>query len=188
MSESPSIVVIESPFGSRSPLVRKANRLYANHLMRAAFARGKVPIASHVFYTEALDDSVLDERLLGMAGGFLLGELGEECWIGVDLGVSSGMTEGILRAQERGQKLVEISTGLSYGDLLSKVLFPRTLLTVLLSGSVALLMGFFQHWSAAIGAVAVGAVADMLLRVHVHLTARGEMNRRGQLYEVGQEE
>lgn len=188
MAEPPSIVVVESPFGSRSPLVRKANRLYANHLMRGVFEQGKVPIASHVFYTEALDDTVPEERLLGMAAGFHLGDLAQECWIGVDLGVSSGMTEGIIRAQERGQKLVEVSTGVTYGDLLAKVLFPRTLLTVLLSGSAAMLMTLFQHWYAAVGAVAVGAVADMLLRVHVHLTARGEMNRRGQLYEVGQEE
>jgi hypothetical protein len=177
------IVVIESPYGSRSPTVRKAHKMYANHMIRAALSEGCIPVASHVFFTEALDDTHPAERALGILAGLRLGDFADECWVCADLGVSAGMAEGIRRAQERGQEIRHVEANISCSTLLNEVLLPRTLLVATITGAVALLMMLLHHGAAAALVVGFGALADGVNRLHVHLTAQGEMNMRAKIDE-----
>lgn len=172
------VVVIESPFASSSPLLRKAHRLYAETAMRHALLEGKVPVASHVFYTDALDDTLEDERTLGMEAGFVLGDVSKECWVFVDLGVSEGMLAGARRADERGTPIMLMSMDITYKDLIRAVMLPRTVKTAILSGAVAMVLAAVGQVVLALLAVAAGALFDKITRVHLDLTARGEMARR----------
>lgn len=96
--------IIESPFAGD---VQK-NLRYLRAAMRDCLLRGEAPYASHALYTQegVLDDGKPEERALGMEAGFVWGEAGQKVAVYTDLGLSSGMQEGIRRAEERGQ-LVE---------------------------------------------------------------------------------
>lgn len=96
------LVVIESPYAG--DVAR--NLAYAQRCLRYALLRGVVPIASHVFYTSALDDDIPAERELGMIAGWELARHASECWVFADLGISQGMKEGIALASRRGQAIL----------------------------------------------------------------------------------
>jgi hypothetical protein len=82
-----SRVVIESPY--RGEVER--NLAYAKMAMLDSIYRGEAPFASHMLYTQVLDDKVPSERELGIKMG--------QAWLieanlvafYVDLGMSQGM-------------------------------------------------------------------------------------------------
>ena len=57
-------------------------------------SEGEAPYASHLLYTQMLDDEDAGHRRLGMEAGFAWGEVGELRRFCIDLGMSSGMEEG----------------------------------------------------------------------------------------------
>lgn len=81
-------IVIESPFGGCVPL----NRAYLQACIRDALRQGNTPYASHQMLTFALDDTIPEERALGIEAGI---EFRNRCNLPsvfyVDLGWSSGM-------------------------------------------------------------------------------------------------
>jgi hypothetical protein len=91
-------VIIESPY--KGDLI--ANKEYLLRCMADCFRRGEAPFASHFFYTEVLDDSVQIERELGMAAGFEWMQTADIVAVYSDLGISSGMKEGIKHARQFG--------------------------------------------------------------------------------------
>lgn len=95
-------VVIESPLSG--DFVR--NVRYARLCMLDSLRRGEAPFASHLLYTQMLDDVVPDQRRLGMNAGFVWGEVGELRAFYCDLGISSGMEEGEREAQKVGQRTI----------------------------------------------------------------------------------
>ncbi len=97
------LVVIESPFAGD---VEK-NLRYLRAAMADCFKRGEAPYASHALYTQpgVLDDTKPEERKLGMEAGFAWGARAPMRVVYTDLGMSSGMREGIRRAAELGQRV-----------------------------------------------------------------------------------
>lgn len=96
-------MIIESPYAGDT----ERNAEYAKACMRDSLERGEAPFASHLLYTQVLDDGIADQRALGMQAGFAWGLEADLVAVYVDLGVSAGMLAGIKRARGRGIEVVE---------------------------------------------------------------------------------
>lgn len=97
-------VVIESPYASSTMQGRKDNITYLRRCLRDSLMRGEAPFASHAIYTQfgVLDDSVPEERHLGIEAGLEWGSSAKYVAVYVDRGISPGMCYGIARASRRG--------------------------------------------------------------------------------------
>jgi len=95
------LVILESPFAGD---VEK-NLEYARKCMRDCFMRGEFPFASHLLYTQdgILDDSLIEERKLGIHAGLCWGKFAGKTVVYTDLGISVGMKQGIEKAKEEGR-------------------------------------------------------------------------------------
>ncbi len=91
-------VVVESPYAGDV----ERNKAYARACMRDCFMRGEAPFASHLLYTQdgILDDTIPEERGLGMEAGFIWGNIADATVVYIDHGISHGMEEGIERAKK----------------------------------------------------------------------------------------
>lgn len=91
-------VGIESPLsGDFARNIRYA-RLCALDCLR----RGEAPYASHLLYTQVLNDATPEERKLGMEAGFAWNAAAELAAVYTDLGISGGMRAGIAVHEGRG--------------------------------------------------------------------------------------
>lgn len=97
----PVRVLIESPFAGDWP----QNLAYARRAVADSLSRGEAPFASHLLYTQPgiLDDNDPAERAQGIEAGLEWGRAAALTAVYVDLGVSPGMREGILRADAQGR-------------------------------------------------------------------------------------
>lgn len=88
------LVIIESPLAGDV----EGNQRYARECMLDALKRGEAPYASHLLYTQMLDDLVPAERNLGIEAGLAWGARADKSCVYVDRGISNGMVKGIRRA------------------------------------------------------------------------------------------
>lgn len=95
------IVIIESPYKGNI----SRNRIYAIQALRHSLLLGEYPIASHIMYTEALDDNIPKERAIGIQAGLKLGRMAKKTVVYADYGISSGMRLGIEDALKYGRKV-----------------------------------------------------------------------------------
>ena len=97
------LVVLESPYAGNVD----RNVAYARAAMADCLARGESPYASHLLFTQpgVLDDTIPEQRKLGIAAGFAWGRHADAVVVYEDLGVSSGMRAGIERAEAMGQPI-----------------------------------------------------------------------------------
>jgi hypothetical protein len=104
-------VLIESPLASPSKSGMGLNQLYGRAALRDSLLRGEAPMASHMLYAQkyVLDDTDPAERELGMAAGFTWLPLVDRVAVYTDRGISSGMKEGIRRAEALGVTVEERS-------------------------------------------------------------------------------
>lgn len=93
-------VIIESPFAGDT----ERNIAYARAAMKDCLQRGEAPYASHLLYTQdgVLDDTIPEERTLGMSAGFAWLERADMTVVYANFGISKGMREGIVRANALG--------------------------------------------------------------------------------------
>lgn len=98
-------VVIESPLGAPTRDEIEANKDYARACVRDCLRRGEAPYASHLFFDQKgiLDDTVPDERALGIQAGFAWGDAAEKTVVYTDRGISKGMLLGIARSMDMGR-------------------------------------------------------------------------------------
>lgn len=94
-------VILESPFAGDM----ERNRKYAILCLRDSLLRGESPFASHILYTEALDDLKPWERDLGITAGLEIGKCASKTVVYTDLGISRGMHYGIICAKELGRPI-----------------------------------------------------------------------------------
>jgi hypothetical protein len=96
-------VIIESPYAGNIIL----NENYARACMKDCFDRGEAPFASHLLYTQpnVLNDTVPDERTLGIDAGLLWGACADKTVVYTDLGLSTGMKYGIENAKKVGREI-----------------------------------------------------------------------------------
>lgn len=93
-------VIIESPYSGD---VEK-NIDYARLCLRDSLIRGESPIASHLLYTQVLDDSIPNERSTGLEAGLAWIEVADAHIFYGDLGMSKGMMIAYDRAMQAGKK------------------------------------------------------------------------------------
>lgn len=97
-------VYLESPFHAPDAAGRARNRVYLLAAMRDSALRGESPFASHMLYTQFLDDDVPEERAMGIACGLAWADAGAQATVVyTDLGVSHGMRLGIEAAERVGR-------------------------------------------------------------------------------------
>lgn len=91
-------VIVESPFAGDV----ERNLRYVRACMRDCLLRGEAPFASHALYTQlgVLDDTIPEQRKLGMDAGFAYRHVADVTAFYVDLGWSRGMRAGQAHAEE----------------------------------------------------------------------------------------
>lgn len=92
-------VIIESPFAGNVAL----NTEYARLAMADCLKRGEAAFASHLLYTQVLDDRESDHRARGIAAGLELAKRADLTVVYDDLGISTGMHLGIEAAKAAGR-------------------------------------------------------------------------------------
>lgn len=76
---------------------------YALACLRDSLSRGEAPFASHLLYTQVLDDADTEERAHGMAMGDAWREIADKVVFYVDHGWTEGMIDGFNKAYEQGK-------------------------------------------------------------------------------------
>lgn len=97
-----------SPYRGKTSAEIEAHISYAQELTRNAFELGFVPVVPHLMYPGALDDDVQSERAAGIYAGHRLMEACELIIVGLDYGISTGMTADIAQAEEFGLTQVHV--------------------------------------------------------------------------------
>lgn len=95
-------VIIESPLRGNW----NVNIEYARQCLADCLKRGESPLASHLLYTQILDDNIEVERELGMAAGMAWIQVADYVVVYTDLGISDGMREGIKYARTIGLNIM----------------------------------------------------------------------------------
>ncbi len=104
------IVIIESPFKGESFAERteesyqllQENKAYAQQALKHSLDEGEAPFASHLLYTQVLDDKDVGERRKGIETGWSFLKRADLMAVYDDLGISSGMRMSIAKAKEFG--------------------------------------------------------------------------------------
>jgi len=99
------LVILESPFAGE----RERNIDYARKCMLDCFNRNEAPFASHLLYTQCLDDDFEPHRFLGITAGLKWGEKATKSVVYTDYGISKGMEYGIKDA-EKNNRVIEYRT------------------------------------------------------------------------------
>lgn len=92
------LVVIESPYSGDV----ERNEEYGRACLFDSLRRGEAPLASHLLYTQVLDDRWPPDREMGIEAGLAWYRVAEKCVVYGDRGISRGMIEGIERAKRLG--------------------------------------------------------------------------------------
>jgi hypothetical protein len=94
------IVIVESPYAGDV----QRNVAYLRAAMRHCLLKGEAPFASHALYTQpgVLDDTILEQRRLGIEAGFEFRRVAQKTVVYVDLGYPNGMKLGIDHAEQLG--------------------------------------------------------------------------------------
>ena len=90
------LVIIESPYKGNV----EDNIAYAKECMHDSLMRGESRYASHLLYTQVLDDMIPEERKMGMQRAFEWYRCADLMAVYLDNGVSSGMQRGMEIAEK----------------------------------------------------------------------------------------
>lgn len=95
-------VIVESPFAGGFTNVK-----YSRDCLRDCLNRDESPFASHLLYTQKgiLDDSVPEERRKGINAAASWLEVADHVAVYMDLGITTGMVYGIVRAAKLGKPI-----------------------------------------------------------------------------------
>ncbi len=116
MTQNPYVLVIlESPYAADSFCGVHRHTEYAREALMDCLSRGEAPIASHLLYTQVLDDRIPEYRAHGIEAGLAWGRVADKTVVYTDLGVSPGMRIGITRALVEGRP-VELRSLESWRD------------------------------------------------------------------------
>lgn len=91
-------VIVESPYAGHV----SRNVEYAKRAMVDCLRRFEAPFASHLLYTQCLNDTVANERDLGIQAGFVWHRFAQMVVVYTDYGISEGMQRGIDNANRLG--------------------------------------------------------------------------------------
>lgn len=92
------LVILESPYAGDI----ERNVAYLTRCIQDSLSHGEAPFASHRMYPGALDDSIENQRALGLTAGHAWYTVAHGCVVYRDLGISKGMLRGIDIALRHG--------------------------------------------------------------------------------------
>ena len=98
------LVVIVSPC-SGDDVNREFNRQYAIECLDHSLRNGEYPFASHLLYTQVLDDNDEEQRAAGIAAGHAWMSVSNTVAVYTDRGISQGMMADIEKASELGKRI-----------------------------------------------------------------------------------
>lgn len=111
-------VIVESPYKGDI----KLNEGYARLAMLDSIMRGEAPFASHLLYTQILNDDDPNERTLGIMLGFAWRQVADLVAFYVDLGMSDGMRLSFeslsLRAPSGARRIPFVERRIKRDDLI----------------------------------------------------------------------
>jgi hypothetical protein len=107
------IVIVESPYAGDVEL----NTQYARAAATDCLKRGEAPYISHLLYTQPgiLDDTIPEERKLGMEAGWSFIRVATKTVVYTDMGISSGMKQGIEIAEKFNKEIEYRSLDKNFG-------------------------------------------------------------------------
>ena len=91
-------VILESPFAGDI----NRNVTYARRCMLDSLQRGEAPFASHLLYTQCLDDDNPEQRGMGITAGYVWGMCAELVVFYLDHGSSGGVDAARKRYESLG--------------------------------------------------------------------------------------
>jgi len=91
-------VVLESPYSGD---ILKHTQ-YARMCLKDCLERNEAPMASHLLYTQVLDDEIIEQRVAGIAAGHAWLDCVDAVVVYSDYGISQGMTKAIGLANSKG--------------------------------------------------------------------------------------
>ena len=100
------LTIIESPYAADTRQGIEANVAYACECERHSFSLGEAPYLSHLLYPLVLDDTIPEERALGIMAGQAWMLVAEQVAVYIDRGISPGMQLGIDAAHQAGVPVV----------------------------------------------------------------------------------
>jgi len=106
MDQKP-LIIIESPFAGDM----ETHIEYAKRCLKHSLDKGEVPFASHLIYTQVLDDTDPPQRKLGMEAGFEILKRSDYSVVYQDYGISGGMKAGIELAESLGHEIIYRTIG-----------------------------------------------------------------------------
>lgn len=99
-------VYVCSPYRAEDDAQLDRNIDYAQMLTKQAIAAGLAPITPHLYMTQCLNENKPEERAAGMSAGLALLESCDFIMVGIEYGISEGMSGEIKRADELGLDVV----------------------------------------------------------------------------------
>jgi len=96
-------VILETPFAG--DVAR--NVIFARLCMLDCLRRGEAPFASHLLYTQVLDDTIPEERMCGITAGLEWGLKADATVVYNDFGISRGMELGVKAAVKANRIVIE---------------------------------------------------------------------------------
>lgn len=100
------LIILESPYAANTLHSVEEHVRYARAALRASCYLGEAPIASHLLYTQALDDENPAERQMGIEAGLAWRFVAEATVVYQDYGISKGMEYGIKLAESAGKPVI----------------------------------------------------------------------------------
>lgn len=94
-------VIVESPFAGNF-IQRWLNKRYARKCILDCLRRNETPLASHLLYTQVLNDRSDSDRQLGIKAGLEWASHADLMAVYVDRGISNGMTSAEIYANNIG--------------------------------------------------------------------------------------
>jgi hypothetical protein len=101
-NENMKRVIVESPYAGDV----EGNTLFLKKCLTDCLDKGESPYASHLFFTQFLDDNKKEERELGIVAGFAWNDVAEAVIVYVDKGISSGMQRGVESAIAKKKPII----------------------------------------------------------------------------------
>jgi len=100
------LTILESPYAGATPEIQERNILYARECLKHSLMLDEATIASHLLHTQVLDDTIYEERTLGIQAGTAWIEVADQMVFYCDYGMSPGMNEAKAQAKAAGLKVV----------------------------------------------------------------------------------
>ena len=94
-------VIIESPYAGDA----ETNVAYGRSCLWDSLLRQESPFASHLLYTQVLDDKIPEQREMGIRLALSWYDVADLCAVYVDRGISRGMQLGMDYASSIGLKI-----------------------------------------------------------------------------------